>query len=301
MATPFARPVTPSAILAARLAALAERLEGLAVEPSVRDEARELARLAGGVDGYLERCTTPESAALADLAAATRAADWAASAGPSGLEAEMLSGHVEGRLLAMLVRMTHARQVLEIGMFTGYSALAMAEALPDDGRVVACEVDADVAAFARRCFDASPAGGRIEVRVGPAQHTLAALAAAGERFDLVFVDADKAGYAGYVATLLDTGLLAPHGWLCVDNTLMQGQPWAGPRTPNGDAVAAFNEYLAAEPRVEQVLLPLRDGVTLARRVDVDVAADPVVGQRSTAAAGAADRPGADVRRPDDEE
>ncbi|MGL5911435.1 MAG: O-methyltransferase, partial [Phycicoccus sp.] len=144
------RPVTPSAILATRLSALADRLSDAEIDPSVRDEVLELSRLAGGLDGYVERCTTPESAALADLAAATRAADWAASAGPSGLEAEMLSGHVEGRLLALLVRMTQARQVLEIGMFTGYSALAMAEALPAGGRVVACEVDADVAAFARR-------------------------------------------------------------------------------------------------------------------------------------------------------
>ncbi|MGL5910986.1 MAG: O-methyltransferase, partial [Phycicoccus sp.] len=202
--------------------------------------------------------------------------------------------------------MTRARQVLEIGMFTGYSALAMAEALPAGGRVVACEVDADVAAFARRCFAASAAGDRIEVRVGAAEDTLAALAAAGEQFDLVFVDADKAGYTGYVATLLDTDLLAPHGLLCVDNTLMQGQPWAGPRTPNGEAVAAFNEYLAAEPRVEQVLLPLRDGVTLVRRVDrgPGPAATGMRGDAVPTDAGVrgdAVHPDAGARDPDDEE
>ena len=127
------------------------------------------------------------------------------------LEQEMLSGHVEGQALKMLVGATRARRVLEIGLFTGYSALAMAEALPADGRLVACELDAEVADLARRAFSESPAGGRITVEVGPAADTLAALAAAGEEFDLVFIDADKAGYADYLAALLDTGLLAPHG------------------------------------------------------------------------------------------
>ena len=156
--------------------------------------------------------------------------------------------------------------MLEIGLFTGYSALAMAEALPVDGRLVACELDAEVADLARRAFSESPAGGRITVEVGPAADTLAALASAGEEFDLVFIDADKAGYADYLAALLDTGLLAPHGLVAVDNTLMQGAPWvSGDHSANGDAIAAFNDTVAADPRVEQVLLPLRDGLTLIRR------------------------------------
>ena len=137
----------------------------------------------------------------------------------------MLSGHVEGVALQFLVRLMGARRVLEIGMFTGYSALAMAEALPADGQVVACELDAEVAAFARRCFDESVDGGKIDVKVGPALATLDALAAAGETFDLVFVDADKGGYVDYVRAVLDTGLLAPAALICVDNTLMQGEPW----------------------------------------------------------------------------
>jgi caffeoyl-CoA O-methyltransferase len=152
-------------------------------------------------------------------------------------------------------------------MFTGYSALAMAEALPDDGEVVACEVDAFVADFARDCFAASPHGDKIAVRVGPASDTLDALIAAGETFDLVFVDADKAGYAAYVDTVLEGGLLAPHGAIVVDNTLMQGEPYLpGERTVNGEAIASFNRTVADDPRVEQVLLPLRDGLTLIRRV-----------------------------------
>jgi caffeoyl-CoA O-methyltransferase len=164
------------------------------------------------------------------------------------------------------VHATGAREVLEIGMFTGYSALAMAEALPADGRLVACEIDAGAAALARAEFARTPAGARIDVRLAPAQETLAALRAEGRRFDLVFVDADKAGYLGYLDTLLTGDLLGPRALVCVDNTLMQGEPWLpGTRSANGEAIAAFNDAVARDPRVEQVVLPLRDGVTLIRR------------------------------------
>ncbi|MBC8093956.1 MAG: class I SAM-dependent methyltransferase, partial [Pseudonocardia sp.] len=204
------------------------------------------------------------------LARRTAARDWDTRSGAgvaAALEQEMLSGHVEGQTLKFLVHMTRARRVLEIGMFTGYSALAMAEALPDDGELVACEIDADVAEFARGCFAESPAGRRISVRVAPALDTLRELAAEGARFDLVFVDADKAGYLGYLAALLSGDLLAPNAVVAVDNTLMQGQPYlADGSTANGAAIAAFNRAVADDQRVEQVLLPLRDGLTLIRRV-----------------------------------
>ncbi len=250
------RPVTPVGILAALLDELAD-----GTDPALLRRARELA---GGLDPYLSRCTTPESPVLRRLVERTQAHDWS----HGRLEQEMLSGHVEGQMLKMLVHLTRATRVLDVGMFTGYSALAMAEALPADGRVVACEIDADVAAFAQETFGESDAGSRIDVRVGPADATLKELSAVGETFDLVFIDADKAGYVGYLATLLDAGLLAPHGVICADNTLMQGQPYvAGASTANGEAIAAFNRAVVAEPRVEQVLLPLRDGLTLIRRVD----------------------------------
>jgi caffeoyl-CoA O-methyltransferase len=101
--------------------------------------------------------------------------------------------------------------------------------------------------------------------VGPAQRTLGELAEAGQRFGLVFIDADKAGYRGYLTTVLDAGLLEPHGLICVDNTLMQGQPWVcGDPTANGAAIAEFNRAVAADERVEQVIIPLRDGLTLIR-------------------------------------
>ena len=264
--TEVSRPVTPLGILAAGLEHISGQLEAHdGVTAELKSELRGLCALAGGLDPYVARCTTPESPALSRLAELTQAEDWGRRSG--GLEQGMLSGHVEGQALKFLVRLSRARRVLEVGMFTGYSALAMAEALPDDGEVVASEVDPYVAEFARRCFDASPSGAKISVRVGPARTTLEELAAAGESFDLVFVDADKAGYTHYVNTLLDAGLLAADGLICVDNTLMQGQPYVpGETTANGAAIAAFNETLADDPRVEQVLLPLRDGLTLIRRV-----------------------------------
>ncbi|MCY7340653.1 MAG: class I SAM-dependent methyltransferase [Pseudonocardia sp.] len=266
------RPVTPMGILVGKLADLVDLLDGPdRDDAAVRRGIRDAYDLAAGLDPYLGRCTTPESSALRSRAAATAAHDWSRHAGSGGaapLEQEMLSGHVEGQLLKMLVHATRARRVLEVGMFTGYSALAMAEALPEDGRVVACEVDAHAAEFAERCFRATDRGHRIDIHVGPAAATLAELATVGEVFDLVFIDADKGGYLGYVTAVLDDGLLAPHGLICVDNTLMQGQPWTCDEpAANGVAIAAFNEAVATDPRVEQVVIPLRDGLTLIRRVD----------------------------------
>ena len=265
------RPVTPLAILADKLARVSDRLDELdGVDPELAAEVRAAARLAAGLDPYTSRLSTPESPALRALAERTAGEDWGrrSGTGPAlGLEQEMLSGHLEGQTLKLLVHATRARRVLEIGMFTGYSALAMAEALPEGGEVVACEIDGYVAGLAQECFAASPAGARISVRVGPALNTLAQLAAAGESFDLVFVDADKAGYVDYFHVLLERGLLAPGALLCVDNTLMQGDPWLpGESSPNGTAIAHFNEVVAADARVEQVVLPVRDGLTLIRQV-----------------------------------
>lgn len=250
LAGPAARPVTPLGILGELLTQVAAGSD----DPRIA----RAAMLAGGLEPYLDAMTTPESPALAALAERTRAQPWEAP-----LEPEMLSGHVEGQLLRMLVRVSRARRVLDIGMFTGYSALAIAEALPAGGTVLACELDPEVADLARECFTASRHADRIDVRVGPAAETLATLEGT---FDLVFLDADKAGYADYLDTLLDGSLLSENALICVDNTLLQGEPWTGERTANGEAIAAFNQRVAADPRVEQVLIPLRDGVTLIQRV-----------------------------------
>lgn len=262
-----ARAVTPAGLLAARLADLVARCPA-AADATFVDDLRATYELAAGAEPYAAQCTTPESEALHDLAQATASHDWAGHdphTGRAPLEQEMLSGHVEGQLLKTLVHATRSRRVLDIGMFTGYSALAVAEALPPGGRVISCEVDVEVAQFARHHLYRSEAGRKIDVRVGPAEDTLRDLARTGDVFDLVFLDADKGGYLGYVDAVLRYGLLARHGLLCVDNTLMQGLPWTdAASTPNAAAIAAFNREIADDPRVEQVLLSVRDGVTLIR-------------------------------------
>ncbi len=264
------RPVTPHAILAARLTALVARVEaagGLA--PEALAELRAVERLAAGLDPYLDAHTTPPSPALAALEAATLTQDWPAlhRAGETAveLESEMLCGAVEARFLATLVGLTGAKRVLEVGMFTGYSALAMAEAMPPDGRLIALEREPWLAAFARPFFDAAGCGDRIEVRVGPALDEMRRLADAGAQFDLIFIDAHKAEYVDYCRLAL-AGLLAPGGVIAVDNTLLQGEPWRGDSTDRGVAIDRFNRAVRDDPRVAQVLVPLRDGITLVRRV-----------------------------------
>ena len=206
------------------------------------------------VDEYAQAHSTPEPAMLADLAAETRSATDAPG---------MMVGPVEGRFLEMLVHLSGARRVLEIGTFTGYSALSMAAALPPDGKLVTCEVDAERAALARRHIDASPYADRVEVRLGPALETLSTLTGP---FDFVFVDADKANYRNYYEAVLP--LLSARGVIAVDNVLWSGRVLdpSGPDT-NDDtrAIAEFNDHVVADPRVVCVMLTVRDGVTLIRK------------------------------------
>ncbi len=267
---PVPRPVTPLGLL---VQSLQEAIQIAAQHPlpELQTALQRTWDLAAGLDPYLEDCTTPESPALAALAQKTAQEDWSQrfSDGETlrQLEQEMLSGHIEGQTLKLFVQMIGAKRILEVGMFTGYSALAMAEALPDDGSVVACEVDTYVAEFARACFDQSPHGSKIQIQVAPALESLQALADDQAVFDLVFIDADKQEYLDYFRLLLDRELVRPGGLICVDNTLLQGQPYLPPaqRSRNGAAIAQFNQAVANDPRVEQVLLPLRDGLTLIRR------------------------------------
>ncbi|BAU11806.1 O-methyltransferase family protein [Leptolyngbya sp. NIES-3755] len=266
--TPIAaRPVTPLGILTAHLQTAIEQLQS---SEDATESVQKALDLAIGLEEYVNACTTPESKDLKAIAQKTQLEPWNQrfSDGETvrHLEQEMLSGHVEGQFLKMLVHMTRARRILDIGMFTGYSALAMAEALPNDGILVACEVDDYVANFAQNLFDQSAHGSKIQIKLAPAIDTLKQLADQGESFDFVFIDADKREYVQYFQMLLDEGLLAPDGFICVDNTLLQGQPYLKERSTNGNAIAQFNQTVAEDERVEQVLVPLRDGVTLIRRV-----------------------------------
>ncbi|MGD0882765.1 MAG: O-methyltransferase [Acidimicrobiales bacterium] len=175
----------------------------------------------------------------------------------------MMVGRLEGRYLEMLTFALGATSVLEIGTFGGYSALAMAPGLAPGGRIVSCEISPVHAAFARRHIAASPYADRIEVIEGPAIDTVASLPGP---FDLVFIDADKSSYASYYEAVLPK--LSPRALIAADNTLWSGRI-LDPSDTTEDTVAlrAFNDFLAADPRVVVVQTTVRDGVTLIRRRD----------------------------------
>ena len=176
-------------------------------------------------------------------------------------DAQMLIGPHEGALLAMLVRLSGARHILEIGCFTGYSALCMAEALPRNGRLTTCEIKPEHADIARSFFARSPHGHKIKIRLGPALETLAGLPASA-RFDFVFLDADKENYVNYYEAVLPR--LRPGGMIVADNVLWSGRVIV-PKKKTDRAVVRFNKHVRRDPRVECVMLPVRDGVSLIRK------------------------------------
>jgi caffeoyl-CoA O-methyltransferase len=175
--------------------------------------------------------------------------------------AGMLTGHLEGAFLHMLVAVTGARRVLEVGTFTGYSAMSMASALPADGRLVTLDVSEEHVEVARRHIEASPWRDRIEIRMGPAVDTIAAL---DGPFDLVFIDADKTNYRNYYEAVLPK--LSERGVIAIDNVLWGGAVLdATDTSADTRAIAELNDAIAADDRVECVLVTIRDGVTLVRR------------------------------------
>jgi predicted O-methyltransferase YrrM len=169
---------------------------------------------------------------------------------------QMMVGTIEGAFLAFLVGMTQASRVLEVGTFTGWSAIAMARALPPGGRLISCDINEETTAVARRYAEEAGVADRIDFRVGPGVATLAAL---DGPFDLAFIDADKGGYIDYYEAILPK--MSPNGTIAADNTLF-GLDSEG---DNALAIARFNEHVLHDERVEAVLLPFREGVTLIRR------------------------------------
>lgn len=204
------------------------------------------------IEDYCSEHSAPPSDLLRELEAYTIA---------HCARSQMLTGALEGALLRMLVRLTGARRILEVGMFTGYSALTMAEALPSDGSILSCDVDADTTAIAQSFFDRSPHGKKITPRLGPALETIAKLPAT-EVFDIVFLDADKENYVNYYEAALPR--LRPGGLLIADNVLWSGAVLK-PEQPTDHAIVRFNDHLQRDDRVENVMLTVRDGVTLARK------------------------------------
>jgi caffeoyl-CoA O-methyltransferase len=172
----------------------------------------------------------------------------------------------QGQFMQLLLKMMNARQVIEIGTFTGYSALAMAQALPADGRLLACDYNEEWIAMARPYWEEAGVADRIETRIAPAADTLATLLEQGRQgvFDFAFIDADKTGYDNYYEGCLE--LIRPGGVIAVDNTLWHGRVADDP-DPSEDtrALRAFNRKLHSDERVDLSLVPIGDGVTLARK------------------------------------
>ncbi|MCW9028460.1 MAG: class I SAM-dependent methyltransferase [Kangiella sp.] len=174
--------------------------------------------------------------------------------------AQMLTGKIEGRLLKMLVALTGAKTVLEIGMFTGYSALSMAEALPDDGQLITCDIDEEVAKLAKDYFSRSPHGSKISIQLAPALETLSNL---NQTFDLAFLDADKENYVEYYQAIIPK--LKSNGLLVIDNCLWSGKV-IEPEAETDKAINNLNQLIVTDPRVENVILTVRDGINLVLKV-----------------------------------
>jgi caffeoyl-CoA O-methyltransferase len=203
------------------------------------------------IEQYAEAHTTPSSELLRRLAEETKAT----------LERpQMLTGTIEGRLLEFLVFATQAERVLELGTYSGYSAVSMAAALPEGGHIHTCEVDEQHAAVAQRYIDEAGYTDRITIHLGPALETIGGLE--GD-FDFVFIDADKENYSAYYEALLPR--LSARGLMAIDNTLWSGRVLEPDDDASTRALVELNDHIAADDRVVAVQLTVRDGVTLVRR------------------------------------
>jgi caffeoyl-CoA O-methyltransferase len=203
------------------------------------------------IEEYALAHTEPPTDVLERLAAETR----------DEMDApQMMVGPLEGRFLELLVRLSGARKVLELGTFTGYSSISMAAGLPEGGRIVTCDVDERAVAIARRYAAEAGVVDRIDYRLGPALETIATL---DGPFDLVFIDADKDNYVPYYEAVLPK--LAAGGVIVADNVLWSGRVLSDDPDESTRAIVAFNDHVRADERVVAVMLTVRDGMTLIRR------------------------------------
>jgi len=203
------------------------------------------------IEGYAQAHTTPPSELLQRLAEETQA---------TLRSPQMLTGTIEGRFLEFLVSATGARRVLELGTYSGYSAISMAAALPAHGRIDTCEVEEEHAAVARRYIEEAGLSDRITIHLGPALETIGRLEGG---FDFVFIDADKENYVNYYEAVLPR--LTESALIAADNTLWSARVLDESDDSEGTvAIRAFNEHVRADDRVVSVMLTLRDGVTLIR-------------------------------------
>ena len=209
---------------------------------------------------YIEQHSSPESPVLKQITRSTHL---------EVINPRMLSGHVQGRVLSMISQMIRPKRILELGTFTGYSALCLAEGLTEDGKLITIEHNDEMEDSIRRNLALSPLGEKIELVIGDAKEELRRLgerreAKGAELFDLVFIDADKKEYCDYLDLVLP--LMRDGGWILADNTLWDGHIVEASYDKDKQTLAlrAFNDKVAQDERLEKVILPLRDGLTIIR-------------------------------------
>lgn len=209
---------------------------------------------------YIEQHSSPESPVLQQITRSTHL---------EVINPRMLSGHVQGRVLSMISQMIQPKRILELGTFTGYSALCLAEGLTEDGKLITIEHNDEMEDSIRRNLSLSPLGEKIELVIGDAKAVLQQLKVEGVKckgavFDLVFIDADKKEYCDYLDLVLP--LMRKGGWILADNTLWDGHIIESAYDKDKQTVAlrAFNDKVMQDERLEKVILPLRDGLTIIR-------------------------------------
>jgi caffeoyl-CoA O-methyltransferase len=215
--------------------------------------ASDIEHLAPGLHDYIVAHSTPPDPLLADLIAVT--------AQRYGERAIMQIGPEQGRFMTMLANLMGARAVIEVGTFTGYSSICLARGLAPGGRLICCDVSEEWTSLAREYWAKAGVGDRIELRLGPALRTLRALPP-DPAFDLAFIDADKTGYQGYWDELVPR--MRPGGVILVDNTFLHQRIFQADPDPDAAAIRAFNDHVAQDGRVELVMLPIGDGLIIAR-------------------------------------
>jgi len=202
---------------------------------------------------YLVAHSSPPDALLQDLITET------AERFPGNVIYQI--GPEQGTFMSMLASLMGARQAVEVGTFTGYSSVCLARGLADGGKLICCDINEDFTALARTYWQKAGLADRIELRLGPAKDTLRALPA-DRTLDLAFIDADKRGYHDYWEELVPR--MRPGGIILVDNTLLHGRIFEASPDPDALAIKEFNEYVLTDDRVELVMLPVGDGLTMAR-------------------------------------
>lgn len=209
------------------------------------------------LEEYIEQHSSPENEVLASINRSTNL---------HVLNPHMLSGQVQGRVLSFLSQMIRPKRILELGTFTGYSALCLAEGLPEDGELITIEHNDELEPIIRHNLSLSPLGSKITLLIADAKEALKSLNITHSTFDIIFVDADKREYVTYLDLVYP--LVAPGGWILADNTLWDGHiiDPAYDRDKQTLGLRAFNDKVAADPRLEQVILPLRDGLTLIHKL-----------------------------------